>query len=853
MDVIQLPIDSVISSLVAALRASGSAVLRAPAGAGKTTRVPAALIDHQVAGAGTVLVLQPRRVAARAVARRIAEERGVRLGSEVGYHVRFDRQFHSSTRLIVMTEGVLVRRLQDDPFLEGVAAVVLDEFHERHLDSDLCLAMARRIQQTVRPDLKLLVMSATLDPEPIARYLGNCPIVECEGRSYPVEIRYQSYPAETWLSVQAARGVEQVIRQTSGDVLVFLPGVREIRQTQDELRGLAEQSDLTVLPLYGDLSAADQDRVFATAGRRKVVLATNVAETSITIPGITAVVDTGVARVLQFDANLGLNRLELKPISKAAADQRAGRAGRTEAGVCLRLWPEAAHRHRAERETAEIHRVDLSGTVLQLLDWGEADLSAFPWFEPPALSALDSARGLLERLGACDASGITALGRQLVRLPVAPRIARLLIAAGQAGQLSRACVIAALLTERDPFLRPDRQATARHRSRSDVLDRADALIEYARSRRTQFDLGTLNRGAADFLLQTADQLEQQMRDLLRTSPVVTERRERVEIASSKDEMLWRAILAAFPDRLVRRREPGGRRGVMVGGRGVRLSDQSAVMEGDLFVCVEADAGTDEALVRQASFVDREWLPADRLQMRIDLEFDDPQERVQARRRVCWDGLVLDESPAALPEPERVAEVLARFARERWDRVFPTDNPDLVGFITRVKRLARWMPELELPEFHEEFLQQLLPELCLGRRSFAELLKAEWLELLRFRLTPGQLQSVDREAPERIAVPSGSRVAIQYPSEGPPILAVRIQEIFGWKATPRIAGGRVPLLLHLLAPNHRPQQITDDLSSFWTNAYPIIRGELRRRYPRHAWPDDPWTAQPERQPQRKRRD
>ena len=834
----------------------------------------------------------------------MAEERGGRIGEEVGYHIRFDRKIGRATRMIVLTEGLLVRRLQHDPFLDGVAAVVFDEFHERHLDTDHGLAMCRRVQQTVRPDLRLVVMSATLAAEPIAKYLGNCPVLECDVPRFPVELRYQTASSTMPIAVQTARGVEQLCAEIAGDILVFLPGVREIRQAQQELSDFARRDLATILPLYGELPTEEQDRVFAPCAGRKIVLATNVAETSITIPGIAAVVDSGVARVLDFDPRTGLNRLRLKPISKAAADQRAGRAGRTGPGACLRLWPEATHRHRPDSEIAEIHRVDLSAVVLQLLDWGETDVAQFPWFESPSPAALDQAQKLLLRLGACDARKngqpanenltvgwtprsselcrtdeasvlqastsflavrITGEGRQMARLPLSPRLARLMIEGAAAEQLPRAALLAALLAERDPFQRTDRSGPARHRSRSDLLDRADALAEFARTGRTDFDLGTLNRGAAEFLCRSAQQLQREFQssplalreenrahgDASGNSAVLT-RSVRATFSShlSNDDAMLIAILSAFPDRLARRREPNSRRAVMVGGAGVRLSDQSAVTEGELFVCLDVDAAAGEALVRMASFVERSWLPAERLDVRVDVEFDAELERVQARRRVRCDDLILEETPASLPEGEQTSSVLSREAAAAWSRVFPADRADLNGFLARVHCLRKWLPDLDLPTFDEQQLKELLPELCLGCRSFEELRQAPWLDVLRSKLLPYQGQSLDREAPTHIAVPSGNRLPIQYEPGRPPILAVRIQEVFGWQATPRIAGGRIPLLLHLLAPNHRPQQITDDLESFWNNGYPIVRGELRRRYPKHAWPEDPWTAQAERRPQRR---
>ena len=849
MSRLSLPIDAVLPQIVSALKSASSVVLRAPAGAGKTTRVPPALLDAGLAGDKQILVLQPRRVAARASARRIALERGGRLGDEVGYQVRFDEQISARTRIRVVTEGVLLRMLFDDPFLERLGAVVFDEFHERSLASDLALGMVRRIQQTVRPELRIIVMSATLAAEPIARFLDDCPIVESEGRTFPVEIRYLRLPDQRPIAVQAAEAVLGMLDRTGGDVLVFLPGVGEIRKTQQALE--ASVGDVALMPLYGDLPAEQQDAVLAPGQRRKVVLATNVAETSITVDGITAVIDSGLARVPSFDASIGLDRLELRRCSKASADQRAGRAGRTAPGVCLRLWDERSHAARPDFEEPEVRRVDLAGTVLQLWCWGERDVAAFPWFEPPKPAAIEQALELLRRLGAIDAQDVTPLGQTMARFPTHPRIGRLLLEGASRGCVDRVTVLAALLSERDPFLRDGGAdagrrgpPVARHRSQSDTLDRLAAIEEFSARGTKDSVLGTINMTAARFLLRAAEQF----RDMLP--------RRAVQVGNAKhgdasDVAVLRSLLAAFPDRLAKRRGPRDRRGLMVGGRGVKLTPQSAVDDGDLFLCINVDAGQSESDVREASLIERDWLPEDHLRTVDEVFFYPSQRRVAARRRTYWADLAIEESTAPLRDAARAAEVLYEAAATQLELVLPSEDDDVNHFILRVRCLAVWLPTLELPTFDDDQLREVLRSLCDGRTSFEELKRAPWLDYLQAALTPAQQQMLSREAPDRIAVPSGSRVKLQYELGRPPVLAVRMQEVFGLAQTPRVAGGRVPVLMHLLAPNMRPEQVTDDLSSFWGNVYPQVRKALRIKYPKHSWPDDPLTAQAEARPQRKR--
>ncbi len=806
----KLPVDEALPGLLTSLRETHSAVLIAPTGAGKTTRVPPALLDVID---GRIIMLEPRRIAARAAARRMAEEGGWRLGEEVGYQVRFDRKAGPSTRILVVTEGILVQMLQGDPFLEGVGAVIFDEIHERSLHTDLSLAMTRRVQREVRPDLRIIAMSATVDPGPIAAYL-NCPVIRSEGRLHPVEIQHSD------LSIPAA--VRHALKETTGDVLVFLPGVGEIERTATAL------SDLAVFPLYGDLPAERQDEVLRPLDRRKVVLATNVAETSVTVEGVTAVVDSGQVRRLRFDPATGLDRLELGKISRASADQRAGRAGRQEPGLCLRLWPAWEHATLPEREIPEILRVDLATPALQLLSWGETDLAAFDWFEAPDPAALASALLLLRRLEATDDHGVTEMGRLLARMPVHPRLGRLLIEGHRLGYPKEAALLAALLSERDPFPRTPRGAGPRRSSRSDLLDRLDAL-------EANWNEERLNAGAARFVLKARDQLFELVRKELGPAP---------KTSNPRDEALLRALLAAYPDRLARRREPRSPRAVMVGGRGVRLAEESTVLEPSLFLCIDMDARPTEALVRLASEVEPEWLP---LQTTVELEFDEGRERVEAWKRTRFADLVIAETEVPVQQAE---SVLAEAAATRLNRALPLDDPEVAGFLARIRCLRDWMPELNLPAFDEAQLRELLPALAAGRKSFAELRRAPLLPVLEGSLSHDQLRTVEREAPERLEVPSGSRIKLVYEPGKPPVLAARIQELFGLAETPRVAAGRVPVLLHLLAPNSRPQQVTNDLRSFWENTYPQVRKELAGRYPKHSWPQDPWNARPERRPGRR---
>lgn len=844
-----LPIDPLLPRIAAAVGERSCVVLRADTGAGKTSRVPPSLLPVV---AGQIVMLEPRRVAARAAARRIAQENGWELGREVGYQVRFERRAGKDTRILVVTEGILVQMLQQDPFLDGVGCVIFDEQHERHLTTDLSLAMARKVQLEARPDLRLLVMSATLDPAQLLAFLGEATaVIDAPGRLFPVEVEYLERPDSRGLPTLVKTAVTRLLDATPGDLLVFLPGVGEIQRCREFLEPLAASRDLRLLPLYGELPPEQQDAALLPGSRRKVVLATNVAESSVTIDGVTAVVDSGQARYLRYDPGLGLDRLELGRISRASAEQRKGRAGRQAPGRCLRLWTEIEQRGLAERDVPEIRRVDLAGTALELLAWGERDLRAFPFFEKPEPVALDRALELLADLGAVAGGALTPLGRILSRLPLHPRLGRLIVEGRRRGDPSgdlgrRACMLAALLSERDIVFRPTaaRPVVAAASTPSDLLDRLEALETFARRGYAESVLGPIDGGRARGVLRVGQQLHDIAEKRLAELPAG--RLENQLGEADQSTALRRCVLAAYPDRVARRREPGGRRVVLVGGRGAKLAEMSSVHAGDLLLAVELDGGAggerSEALIRQASSIEAEWLEGKTT--RTEAVFDAARERVVGQRRTFYRDLVLTESEVT-PSAEDAAAKLAEAAAGNLAKALPLDSDEVQGWLARVRSLAGWMPELGLPAFGDDELREILPELASGRRSFADLRKAPLLETLAARLPWRLRQEIDRLAPARLEVPSGSHIRLDYEPGKSPVLAARIQELFGLAETPRIAAGRVPVLLHLLAPNYRPQQVTQDLASFWKNTYPEVRKELAHRYPKHSWPLDPWTATPQR--------
>lgn len=825
-----------LPNLVAALRRGPNAVVVAPPGSGKTTRVPPALLDSGLLGGGSVVVLQPRRVAARMAAKRIAEERGCRLGDEVGYRTRFERKVSRATRIELVTEGLLLRRLQADPFLEGVGAVVLDELHERSLDLDLALALLREVQLAGRDDLRLIAMSATLDPGPVRAFLGGeeaCTLIRAEGRTFPVKMEFLPRASERRIEDQTASAVRRLLTdEPSGHILVFLPSVGTIERTRRALDDGDLPSGVSVLPLHGSLPPALQDAALAPSRTRKVVLATNVAETSVTFDGVRVVIDSGLAIVPRFDASSGTSRLDRERIARDSADQRAGRAGRTGPGRCLRLWTEADDRQLPAASTPAVRRSDLTPAFLQLLAWGSHP-ETFDWFETPPPGALHQAGILLESLGALDGGGLTSLGRRLANLPLHPRLGRVLLAGAQLDVLASAATAAALSDGRDivgrnPHAAPDDD---------DLSLRLRLVTEAERS-------GRARGGSMGEVRRVRDQL---IRSVEQSSPADDDLP-----GSSAAPPLVRALLAGFPDRVGLRRGNTGDRYQMASGQGARLGRESAAQGERLVLALSLDGGRrgvrSESWIRLAVAIEQEWLDTEDAD---DLAFDADREAVVARRVTRYGALVLHERPGrGKTDPLAVAAMLEEAARSAGAAAVLKLDKDAQSLLGRIATLRVAKPALELPDLSDP--ASLLPALCGGRRSFAELRKAPVAETVLASLTWQQRQALDRDVPERIKIPSGSTVRIAYATDGsPPVLAARIQQLFGMMQTPRLVEGRVPMLVHLLAPNGRPAQVTQDLASFWTNTWPEVRKDLRGRYPKHAWPEDPSNAIPTDRARRRR--
>ncbi|HEY6565303.1 MAG TPA: ATP-dependent helicase C-terminal domain-containing protein, partial [Pirellulaceae bacterium] len=638
---------------------------------------------------------------------------------------------------------------------------------------------------------------------------------------------------------QVAATLSEALASTTGHVLVFLPGVGEILRCRDALESLAAGRNVELNPLYGDLPAELQDRALGDMGRRKVILSTNVAESSLTVEGVTAVIDSGLARQMRVHPEVGLPRLDLVPISRASADQRAGRAGRTSPGICWRLWDHASQQARPAHETPEILRCDFCESLLRLSVWGEVDVAAFPWVDPPPHDSVLTARTTLEQLGALTPAGrVSLIGHQLSRLPAHPRLARLLLAGARRGVLREASVAAALLSERDPFRVAEQSGSGprdrgRPLSRSDLVDRVVVLQAFHASVPSPHPELSFHLGTARNILRAADQLYQ-------------EAGEHVEArAEDPPEALREILLTAFPDRLARLRPGDRERGVMVGGRGVRIDPGSRVRGERFFLCLDINDTPGDARARIVSAVEEAWLSESVVRTTDEMFFNPTRGQVEARRRRYWYDLLLDETPTAISDWDRAATLLAHQARSALSRVLPDEHHAASRFRHRVRWLAEALPDRRFPRLDDDGLAEQLPKICHGRRGLDELRDAPWLACFQEIVGFERLAEVDQLAPESWTVPSGNRIVLQYEVGKPPILAVRIQELFGITETPRVAGGRIAVVVHLLGPNHRPQQITDDLASFWKNTYPDVKKELRRRYPKHHWPDDPLLANPTR--------
>jgi ATP-dependent helicase HrpB len=835
-----LPIFELEDPIVKALQSCPRLVLQAPTGSGKSTQVPQILLDRGVARSGQIIILQPRRLATRMLAARVAQERQVSLGRQVGYQIRLDNVTNAETQIRFVTEGILLRQMVSDPALRGVAAVIFDEFHERHLYGDVALARAVEIQQTVRPDLQIVVMSATLDTGLLRSYLAPCEVLNSEGRTFPVSIEYlkrQVIDEPPWeLAADALMEAED----DGGDVLIFMPGAYEIARTIEEIKRAKFRG--LVLPLHGDLSPKAQDAAVAVYSERKVVVSTNVAETSLTIDGITLVIDSGLAKTAKYDPYRGINTLITGKISRAAADQRAGRAGRTAPGKCLRLWPEKDHYERSPQDLPEIKRLDLAEVLLNLKATGVNDLAHFGWIEPPEPNSLRRATELLEDLGAIDrrTNAVTALGRRMLSFPVHPRYSRMFLMADALGCVGAVALIAALTQERyllrkshSQQLDHDRELLLGNEAESDFL----VLIRAWRYALEQGPDQARRLGVRYAVAQQVDRLYRQFVDLARAEKLaVSPHPERFSA-----EALGKCLLVGFSDHLAKRADSGTLRCELVHRRHGVLARESVVQKSPLLVAAEIREiqGRDEellVLLSLATAVREEWLqelyPEDRRET-PDLFFDPVMRRVIARHTLYFRDLALHTTQTHAAPGDRSAAVLATEVLEgrcplaHWSH-------EIEQWIIRLNCLVNWMPELNLPRISPAEKRALIEQLCLGATSYREIKERPVAPIVKSWLSAKQKDLLDRFAPERIELPGGKRQKLSYAEGQPPVLSARIQDLYDVHGSLNICAGRVPVLIHVLAPNHRPIQITRDLSTFWQEAYPKIRQELRRRYPKHEW-------------------
>ncbi len=895
----RLPIYEIEQDIVASLKSAKRLILQAPTGSGKSTQVPQMLLKHGLLGEGQVVILQPRRLAARLLAARVARELGVELGREVGYQVRFENVTSNATRIKFETEGILLRQLIQDPALRGVRAVIFDEFHERHLYGDITLARALDIQEQRRPDLLIAVMSATLDAGALEEYLSTrrtgvapvsihdaaqavhevgdrrdacptCAILRSEGRTFPVEIEYLPHrlganPPPVW--ELAADAFSQFVSSGGpGDVLVFMPGSFEINQTLETIRNVPESKGFILLPLHGELPPRDQDAAVERYQQRKVVVATNVAETSITIDGVRLVIDSGLARIPRYDANRGINTLLIEKISQSSADQRAGRAGRTAPGICHRLWSRPEHDERAPHELPEIKRLDLAEVVLTLKAAGVEDLRAFRWLEKPDEISLTHAEELLLDLGALrrtvvapvsnqDASQaaqgdgdrrdtyptvITDLGRRMLAFPVHPRYSRMLLAAQEYGCVYQACLVAALTQGRDLLLRgggkdvrSDREDLLGEKASSDfwILMRAWTFAQ-----KNQFRMDACRRlGIHAVTARQVGPLYEQFLRIAKAEGLDVQPRE------VKDEALQKCILIGFSDRVARRLDQGTLRCELVHGRRGLLARESVVQHSPLLVAAEIREieGRDRevnTLLSLATAVEADWLrelfPED-LKSELHVQFDATAKRVQAAELVRFRELALSAKRIDPPPADAAARLLAeevlsgRLPLPNWDH-------NVEQWLLRLRLVCQHCPELNLPPITEEDRKHLIEQLCHGAVSYKDLKEREVKPVVMSWLSHAQRELLDKHAPERLTLPNGRTPKVTYEAGNPPHIALRIQELYDVNQTPRIGMGRVPVLVHILTPGMKPVQITQDLANFWREHYPRIKSELQRKYPRHLW-------------------
>ena len=838
-----LPIDALQDGLVAACGRVRRLVLRAPTGSGKSTRIPQMLLDLNLVQ-GQIVVLQPRRIAARLLAARIAQERGVKLGGEVGYQIRFERVESAQTRIKFVTEALLLRQMASDPELKGVGAVVFDEFHERNLHSDVALALARRLQETHRPDLLIMAMSATLDTEGVAKWLGSAETLAADGRAYPVQIEYTHQPRNSTRPIwdAAAEQVRRVLREESeGDILVFMPGSYEIMRTIGAVRNLPESGGIDILPLYGELPPEEQDRAVKPSPGRKVIVATNVAETSLTIPGVRAVVDAGLARIARFDPHRGIDTLLVEPVSQASAEQRAGRAGRTGPGRCIRLWSQTDHEARPLREVPEIKRVDLSETILLLLSSGWGEAATFPWYEKPDDKALQRALTVLADLGAVDAQGkLTNLGRRMSVFPAHPRYARMLLAAGDLDCVYEVCRIAGLAQGRDILFRKVDDRTENARDSVEQEDGSDFFPRLALLQRAvemKFDADACDRFGVHG--QAARQADQAARQFLRLAQAqglpVSDR-------IADPAAVRRCLLLGFSDRLAVRLDAGTLRCALVHGRTGELRRESSIRNAKLLVAAEVDEiqarGGVTTYLSLATAIEEAWLqelfPAEFSTVN-QVRYDGSQRRVVTRVERRFRDLVLeakerDDAPSDAASRLLAEEVAAgRLELEKWDA--PVD-----AWIRRVNFLSKHCPELGIPPFDEAARRMVIEEVCAGAVAYRDIRDRPVFGVVRGWLTHEQAMALESYCPEKIVLPRKKHPArIEYTEDGQAEVEATVQELYDFPGSKlRVCLGKVPMVVCIQSPARRTQQRTTDLDAFWKGSYEGVKKELRGRYPKHEW-------------------
>lgn len=841
----RLPIYEIEREIISRLKNDRRLILSAPTGSGKSTQVPQMLLRHDFLRDGQVVILQPRRLATRLLAARVAQELGVQLGQEVGYQIRFENVTSSKTKIRFVTEGVLLRQMIDDPKLSGVSTLIFDEFHERHLYGDITLARALDLQEQHRPDLNLVVMSATLNAGELENYLKPCATLSSEGRMFPVEMEYAAEPGyvdkrPVW--EQAAEAFSNYVATGGeGDVLIFMPGGFEISQTIEAVRHTSEAKGFILLPLHGELPPRDQDAAVARYGQRKVVVSTNVAETSLTIDGVRLVIDSGQARIARYDSNRGINTLLIEKISQSSSDQRAGRAGRTAPGVCRRLWSREEHGHRAVQELPEVKRLDLAEVVLTLKAAGVQDLRKFRWLESPDEQSLAHAEELLHDLGALGKNNsITPMGRKMLAFPLHPRYARMLLAAQEYGCVYQAALVAALTQGRDLLLRncgndvdSAREDLLGEKSSSDfwILMRAWTFAE-----KNQFRVDACRKlGIHAVTARQVGPLFEQFLRIADKEGLDTKPRE------VKDEALQKCILIGFSDRVARRLDQGTLRCELVHNRRGVLARESVVQKSPLLVMaeireIETRDKEMNTILSLATAIEPDWLrelfPED-IESDLHVQFDSMAKRVQAAELLKFRGLALSAKRIEPPPADAAAKILAdeiiagRLQLPNWDH-------SVEQWLARLNFICVNCPELQLPPFTDDDKQHVIGQLCHGAVSYKDIKEREVKPVVMSWLSQSQRELLDKHAPERLTLPNDRTPKVNYENGKSPFISLRIQELYDVNQTPKIAMGRVPVVVHILTPGMKPIQVTQDLTNFWREHYPKIKLELARKYPKHFW-------------------